>query len=171
MFIKNILRLRKILLTSLCITTFTIVSGCNNQTVKQNSNIQQSNIQQNNMISENVDNDSYIEYLKQFNIDLSNMVVLEHGKISYHDEVEEEAEIKFKIKEGMENKVKDVIIKRCGEETNKLEVFPFPDPEQIDEKNIISTWSGFTSGKRVKTRQFGIYYTENNGIYFLYFFG
>ena len=88
MFIKNILRLRRILLTSLCITTFIIISGCNNQTVQQNSNIQQSNIQQNNMVSENVDNDSYIEYLKQFNIDLSNMVVLEHGKISYHDEVE-----------------------------------------------------------------------------------
>ena len=65
------------------------------------------------------------------------MVVLEYGKISYYDEVEEEAEIKFKIKEGMENKVKDVIIKRCVEETNKLEVFPFPDFEQIDEKNII----------------------------------
>lgn len=137
MFIKNILRLRKILLTSLCITTFTIVSGCNNQMVQQNSNIQQNSIQQNSIVSENVDNDSYIEYLKQFNIDLSNMVVLEHSKISYHDEVEEEAEIKFKIKEGMKNKVKDVIIKRCGEETNKLEVFPFPDFEQIDEKNII----------------------------------
>lgn len=59
MFIKNILRLRKILLTSLCITTFIIISGCNNQTVQQNSNIQQ-----NSMVLENVDDDSYIDYLK-----------------------------------------------------------------------------------------------------------
>ena len=71
----------------------------------------------------------------------------------------------------MENKVKDVIIKRCGEETNKLEVFPFPDSEQIDEKNIISTWNGFTNGKRAITREFGIYYTKDNDTYFLYFFG
>ena len=120
---------------------------------------------------EEIEKMKYSEYIMKYGIDISNDIAAEDGEINQNG-----AFFCFTLKEGRQGNVRAKLKKCCGEELEiDINTMPgflgHPVAQKLKSENLVAEWERLDAGTNgAFTHPIYIYMTENNSVYYLYFF-